>query len=269
MKPKGLIWRSRFAILAIVVIIIIGFAIIEVSHGLWHEDFNIVVSMETGDWNHTCVRSASYWRTHSECSTNPHRDPAWSEVGEDTPFFDSQETWCSALWVPNQGDVYWSLAKQYIAVRLNAASGAEIHPILEAILNQTEIWFQDHSPGTIDENDDAYEQASLFKAVLKEFNTGQFGPSVCSDSDNDEGEFIDNRSDVSTDTGVQVEGEQINGAEEDNVQSETPVDAEVTPTETPESDTPETEPPPTDDSPDEVDQVDEASSTSQSEEEGD
>lgn len=238
----------------IVTLMIIGgaLAVVRTSHGLWHEDFQIAVSVETGEWNHTCVRSAGYWRTHSNCSTNPHRDPAWDRIGEETPFFDTQETWCSALWETEQKDPYWRLARQYIAARLNEVNGAERPPVLEAALNRASAWLEDHEPGNIGEDDPDYQQSVELKNLLEDFNTGQQGPTRCDDNERNDGDYIDHPRSDEGDATDQNEDEDDVESTESEVEDQPTATPEITPTETDDSsadDSSEDEDtPPTDDS---------------------
>lgn len=234
MKSRSLLRSLPFAVPALV-LIGIALAFVRTGQGLWHEDFQIAVSVETGEWTRTCVRSVGYWRTHSSCSTNPHRDLAWNGIGEDTPFFETQETWCSALWETEQKDPYWRLARQYIAARLNQANGAERPPVMDAALSQAAAWLQAHEPGSISEDDPDYQQSIELKNLLEDFNTGRHGPFRCDDNERIEGDYVDRDSGDERNPGNHQDGETNTESTEPDTEDQPIVTPVATPTETDDS----------------------------------
>jgi hypothetical protein len=82
-----------------------------------------------------------YWKTHSKYGPAKY-DPAWGVIGEDTEFFHSGKTWFQVIRSnPRRGNVYYILAHQYIAARLNVAAGVFVpESVIDAINKATELF---------------------------------------------------------------------------------------------------------------------------------
>lgn len=124
-----------------------------------------------------CTLTQGYWRTHS--SYGPaHYDPNWATVGEDTPFFSSNETWYSALWVEPNGDAYYILAQQYIAAVLNVNNGASTTASVDTAMTDSFNWFGAHDPGVPASSTDG-QTAVFLSHILDDYNNGFIGPGHC------------------------------------------------------------------------------------------
>ena len=90
-----------------------------------------------------------YWKTHSKYGPSKY-DATWALIGEDTPFFYSEQTWIEVIKTsPRKRNTYYILAHQYIAARLNELSGSYLPTnIANAILKATELF--DNSTNTPD-----------------------------------------------------------------------------------------------------------------------
>ncbi|MEX1018964.1 MAG: hypothetical protein WDZ49_04860 [Litorilinea sp.] len=73
----------------------------------------------------TCPHGQGYWRTHSSYGPAPY-DATWAEIGEDTEFYTSGQSYHAVLWTPPAGNAYYILAAKVIAAELNLlVTGAE------------------------------------------------------------------------------------------------------------------------------------------------
>ena len=127
-----------------------------------------------------CTLTPGYWKTHSIYGPAPY-DDTWAQIGEDTGFFISGQTWYQVLWTPPAGgSAYYILAHAYIAAKLNLLNGASSTPQVDAALAWAEAFFSANTPAT-----------SLAKAIrnmavnnakmLDDYNNGLTGPGHCSE----------------------------------------------------------------------------------------
>lgn len=65
-----------------------------------------------------CPRGQGYWRTHSAYGPAPY-DATWAEIGEDTEFYNSGQSYHDVLWTPPRGNAYYILAYKAITAELN------------------------------------------------------------------------------------------------------------------------------------------------------
>ena len=134
-------------------------------------------------WSFTdtpCTLTQGYWKTHSSYGPAPY-DVTWAiigDYGEEEPFFESGNTWYSALWVSPTGDAYWILAHQYIAAYLNALSGALITTEVEAALLAAHTWFSSYGP-RVSPSSDYGQLAVELSGTLDDYNNGIIGPGHC------------------------------------------------------------------------------------------
>jgi hypothetical protein len=124
-----------------------------------------------------CTYSQGYWKTHSKYGPAPH-DDAWDNIGEDTPFFMSGQSWYQVLNTPPMGgNAYYILAHQYIAARLNIENGADGSAV-SAALNWAEDFFNQYTPED-DLDKEVRDQALMHKDTLDQYNNGLIGPGKC------------------------------------------------------------------------------------------
>ena len=137
-----------------------------------------------------CTLTQGYWKTHSEFGKAPY-DDNWANLpsGASTPFFLSGQTYYQVFWTPPAGgNVYYSLAHQWIAAELNVLNGASIPADVLAAWNAAKTnFFEVYSPA----------QAALLKratktywqgiaSVLDGYNNGLTGPGHCSEDSSSE-----------------------------------------------------------------------------------
>jgi hypothetical protein len=138
-----------------------------------------VAEISTGPCATGCTRTYGYWKTHTRYGPAP-RDPTWDQIGEngeDTPFYQSGQTYYQVLGTPARGNAYYILAYQFIAARLNLLSGASSTPEVDEALAWSETFFSQFPPDNVppDQRDTAISSANL----LDRYNNGEIGPGHC------------------------------------------------------------------------------------------
>jgi hypothetical protein len=140
---------------------------------------NVEVVCELG-----CTLTQGYWKTHSEFGPAPY-DDTWAQLpsGASTLFFLSGQTWYEVFWTsPEGGNVYYILAHQYMAAKLNTLNGASAPTEVTDAIASAEAWFAVTTP----------DQAAGFKgqarrtpldwaSTLAAYNEGAIGPGHCSE----------------------------------------------------------------------------------------
>jgi len=141
-------------------------------------DVKITVPCEGG-----CTLTIGYWRTHSKYGPAPY-DATWAKVdpnGEDSYFFASGQSWYQVFWTaPSGGNVYYQLAHQYMAAKLNILAGASTTPAVDAALTAAESFFAGRLP-TASVSRQLQNQMRTFAELLDSYNNGLIGPGKCSE----------------------------------------------------------------------------------------
>ena len=131
--------------------------------------------------NSSCTLSQHYWKVHSQFG--PRRYNAiWNTIGplgENTVFFSSGGTYVQAMYRRALGNPYWTLAKAYIATRLNQANGATLTPGTLTAFNTARTLFETYTPIQVPLNLTVRKQFAKAAATLKDFNSGRTGPGKC------------------------------------------------------------------------------------------
>ena len=145
-----------------------------------------------------CTLTQGYWKTHSAYGPAPY-DDNWMNVEpdqEDTIFFLSGQTWYEVFWTPPAGgNVYYSLAHQYMAATLNELNGAAVPEQVKVALDRATELFEDCAPddfertrrgrwgqpGGMCEGDRA--EAGELASLLDSYNNGNEGVPHCSQND--------------------------------------------------------------------------------------
>jgi len=129
-----------------------------------------------------CTLTQGYWKTHSLHGPAPY-DDAWLNIGPagaDTTFFLSGKTYYEVLWTSPAGNVYYILAQQYIAAKLNILNGASSTPQVDAAIAFAENFFATKTPTSSLTR--AQRNAVLANAtILDNYNNGLIGPGHCSE----------------------------------------------------------------------------------------
>jgi hypothetical protein len=125
-----------------------------------------------------CSYGHGYWRNHSEEGNAPY-DDAWLSIGSEganTSFFLSGTTYYQLLSTAPQGNVYYQLARQYIAAKLNLFNGLPSTPELDAAILWAESqFFNLYAPSNVpnDLRDEARGVASTLEAYNSSANCGE------------------------------------------------------------------------------------------------
>jgi len=128
-----------------------------------------------------CTLTPGYWKTHSSNGPAPY-DETWGMIGEDTTFFHSEQGWYDVLWTkPKKGNVYYILAFQYIAAKLNIMAGASSTAQVNAALAFADLFFDAQTPATalnLSKKDRNFYTG--LANILDSYNNGYIGPGHCS-----------------------------------------------------------------------------------------
>jgi len=125
-----------------------------------------------------CSLTPGYWKTHSSYGPASY-DDTWAQIGENTTFYLSGQSWYQVLWTAPQGNAYYVLAHAYIAAKLNNLNGADT-AVVAADIAFAESFFATHAPST--ELTKAERSAVIAAAAnLDNYNNGLIGPGHCTE----------------------------------------------------------------------------------------
>jgi hypothetical protein len=130
-----------------------------------------------------CTLTQGYWKTHSDQGPAPY-DDAWKNLGaleESTLFFNSGMTWLGVFKTPVRGNVFFQLADQYMAAKLNILNGASGTTAVNAAITGAETLFGSLGTGVTTIPMAQRAQASTWATLLDNYNTGLTGPGHCSE----------------------------------------------------------------------------------------
>ena len=101
--------------------------------------------------------------------------------GRDTTFFRSGTSYHQTLYVLVLPllNPYWTLAREYIAARLNQLTGVELPAATAAAFQEATGVFAANSPLQIQLNLFVHARLRALTAALASFNDGHAGPGVC------------------------------------------------------------------------------------------
>jgi hypothetical protein len=138
--------------------------------------------------NQGCTLTQGYWKTHSHRGPAPY-DDAWLNLGDadgdgtiegaDETFFLSGKTYYEVLWTAPAGNVYYNLAHQYIAAKLNILNGASSTPAVNAAITYAETFFKTYTPANHPKSQRT--AATTNAGILDSYNNGVTGPGHCSE----------------------------------------------------------------------------------------
>ena len=135
-----------------------------------------------------CSLTQGYWKTHNATFHGgaPH-DDTWLLIEPDaelTGFFLSGQNYYDVMWTPPQGNVYYNLAHQYIAVQLNLLTGADPTDI-QAAFDEATALLEAATPEEIDalKGKDRKEWNGI-AGDLADYNEGEIGPGHCDEDGN-------------------------------------------------------------------------------------
>lgn len=132
--------------------------------------------------NASCTLPQRYWKVHSHFGPRRY-NPTWDGItpaGENSPFFSSGGSYIQAMYKVAAGNPYWTLAKSYIAARLNQLNGATLTPAAQSAFNTATTLFNTYTPAQIACANQATKKTwTKAAATLKDFNAGRTGPGRC------------------------------------------------------------------------------------------
>ncbi|MEN8374357.1 MAG: hypothetical protein ABFS34_02795 [Gemmatimonadota bacterium] len=175
----------------------------EIDNSTQHTDtelFWVNVVCEEG-----CTLTQGYWKTHNDWfwgGASNKADSTWFEIGDvdgdmaseghAEDFFLSGTSWFGAMWTAPKGNMYWQLARQWIAATLNDFNAATT-PEVDDALAAGYVFFSTYTPaqakalpkqdpgtpGVIDSRAEIVAAMSL----LTDYNEGLIGPGHCTEDD--------------------------------------------------------------------------------------
>jgi len=132
-----------------------------------------------------CTYTQGYWKTHTKYDgKNPigsKRDDTWENVGEDTTFFLSQQSWYEVFQTEpsnDNGGAYYSLAHQYMAAVLNTYNPASTPADVVTAMADAKTFFETYEPLTWQLTVDQSYVTGLAD-TLEDYNSGGIGPGHC------------------------------------------------------------------------------------------
>jgi len=131
--------------------------------------------------NPGCTLGAGYWRRHSDASPKRY-NPIWNLIGpegENTPFFTSGSSHYEAISRPIEGNAYWTLARAYVAMKLNNLNGARFAAANQTHFNNATNLLTSYAPAQVAGNNTLRKTFVKAAADLKDFNSGRTGPGRC------------------------------------------------------------------------------------------
>lgn len=127
-----------------------------------------------------CTLTQGYWKTHSSYGPAPY-DDNWAKIGENTSFFRSGKSWYQVFWTAPAGNVYYNLAHQYMAARLNILNGADPAEVSAALAQATTL-FETYTPAQVAGlKGNAKLTWTSLASLLDQYNNGYIGPGHCSE----------------------------------------------------------------------------------------
>lgn len=135
----------------------------------------------------SCTLTPGYWKTHSAYGPAPY-DDTWAQVGEDTPFFLSGQSWYQALWTAPSGNAYYILAHAWIATYLNILNGSPLTADVQDAFEAAQAILETYTPAEIaalkgKSGNELRAQIIGYAWILDEYNNGLAvgGPPHCSE----------------------------------------------------------------------------------------
>ena len=132
-----------------------------------------------------CTLTPGYWKTHSRYGPAPY-DETWAQLGEDTVFFLSGQSYYQVLWTAPRGNAYFILAHAYIAARMNLLNGASMPSEVSDALAAAEEVFNTYTPADVAAmkgRGGTQLRAEIlgYATMLDDYNNGLTGPGHCSE----------------------------------------------------------------------------------------
>lgn len=140
--------------------------------GQWGWSMNYqVCCQDTPDTG--CTLTQGYWKNHNKYATNPSQNKPWP-ISEDTLL--CGKTYLSILNLVPKGEAWIILAHQFIAAKLNAATGASTPQAVSDALSQAATLLANNCsqiPSSLKST------AISLAGLLDQYNNGDVGPGHC------------------------------------------------------------------------------------------
>lgn len=128
-----------------------------------------------------CTLTQGYWKNHNRFRKNPSQQQPWP-INELTLL--CGQTWLDNLKTPAAGgNAFYILSHQWIAARLNVASGADPSAVSAELAEAQALLSACVNPGTPDP-----VRAIELADILDDYNNGLIGPGQCDDDDEENDE---------------------------------------------------------------------------------
>lgn len=134
-----------------------------------------------------CTLSIGYWKTHSKYGPAPY-DDTWAKLpnGANTQFFYNGTTYYQILQTSPNGNAYYLLARQYIAVQLNKLNGASMPTEVLTAYNEATALLNNptYTPAYLSllkGSSALRKQYIALSEIFDNYNTGVIGPGHCSE----------------------------------------------------------------------------------------
>ena len=140
----------------------------------WGWWFSYKICCSTIPTNLGCTLTQGYWKTHNKYATQPSLKLNWP-LSESTLL--CGQTWLDIIKTnPSGGDAWLILAHQYIAAKLNVASGASSGTVIDQIISNSSALLSNNC-STVPES--LRQQALEYGLLLDSYNNGITGPGHC------------------------------------------------------------------------------------------
>lgn len=131
--------------------------------------------------NPGCTLGSTYWIMHSELGWRSYNE-TWDLVGpqgERTAFYKSGLNHVQAMIIPALGNPYWTLARAYIATKLNRLNNAAFSPQAQTAYNDATALLSAYNPVQVFLSLPLRRAAVKAAAALRDYNQGRTGPGRC------------------------------------------------------------------------------------------
>jgi len=131
-----------------------------------------------------CTLTQGYWKTHNDSfKGGAPSDDGWLNIGalkENELFFLTGKTWFEIFWTAPKGNVYYNLAHQYMAAKLNIENGATPTPAVTQAITDAENLFNTKTIAEAGALKGAAKNVwTSLAGTLGSFNEGLIGPGHC------------------------------------------------------------------------------------------
>ena len=129
-----------------------------------------------------CTLTQGYWKTHNDSFWGgAPTDDTWYLIlpdAEQSEFDSSGMSWFEVFWTsPKGGNVWYQLAHQWMAAKLNILNGADPSAV-SGIMDDAYDWLVNHDPAAKIKGKDA-KDAHGWATMLDGYNNGDIGPGHC------------------------------------------------------------------------------------------